>query len=233
MESTTLKTILIVDDAAIVSTLLSDTLRSRGFNTLTAISALEARQQLEANTVDIAIIDLDLGSGPSGIDLAYFLESYYPDITRVALTKFPDLARSGHSTSSLPAQTALLAKEDVSNIDALLRTIDEATAGKIPATTSRLEGPLGELSTGQLAILRMLAQGYTIAEMANKRERSTSAIEKSITKIYKKLGFDDAKSTNPRTMAVRMYVDQLGLPGRPNGTPLTNLDDVEGTPSVE
>lgn len=207
---------IVIDDEALVTTLLKSTLTSHGFNVVTADSAAAAREVLVDFDADIAIIDLDLGAGPSGIDIAYLLFTTYPHVARLVLTNFPDLALAGHKKSSLPPHTGMFPKESISDVDQLLLAIEEVAAGNVvtePAA-GRLPGPLSNLTANQIATLRMLAQGFTVAEIADRRHLSSSAIEKSITAIYKRLGLSGDKALSPRTLAIRTYIEHLGLPGR-------------------
>ena len=207
---------LVIDDDSLMASLLQATLSSNGFNVVTASSAATARDALTEFEPDVAIIDLDLGAGPSGIDVAYLLHTTYPRVARLVLTDYPDLAMAGHKRSSLPPNTAMFPKKSISDVDQLLAAIADAAAGSLPAAPSAivLPGPLANLSAGQLVTLRMLAQGLTVAEIAERRNRSQSAIEKAITAIYKRLELTDDKTINPRTMAIRTYIENLGIPSQ-------------------
>ncbi|MFZ1362961.1 MAG: response regulator [Candidatus Nanopelagicales bacterium] len=210
---------IIIDDDSLVASLLQATLTSNGFNVVTAASAAAAREALTQFEADVAIIDLDLGSGPSGIDVAHLLDTAYPQVARLVLTDYPDLAMAGHKQSSLPPNTIMFPKKSIANADQLLTAIADAAVGNLPAAPSAvlLPGPLANLSASQIAILRMLAQGLTVAEIAERRDRSQSAIEKAITAIYKRLELTDDKTLNPRTMAIRTYIENLGIPGQVGG----------------
>lgn len=207
---------IVIDDDALVASLLQVTLTNNGFNVVTADSAATAREALTQFEPDVAIIDLDLGAGPSGVDVAFLLHTTYPQVARLVLTNFPDLAMAGHNRSALPPNTSMYPKKSIADADQLLTAIENAAAGNLPSGPSAdlLPGPLSNLSPGQIAILRMLAQGFTVAEIAERRDRSQSAIEKAITAIYKRLNLTDNKTLNPRTMAIRTYIETLGIPGK-------------------
>lgn len=207
---------LLIDDENLLTTLLKSTLTNHGFEVATAASAAAARETLETFEADIAIIDLDLGAGPSGIDVAFFLHTTYPQVARLVLTNFPDLAMAGHKKSALPPHTGMFPKESISDIDQLLTAIENAVAGNVVANPvpGSLPGPLANLTANQVATLRMLAQGYTVNQIAEQRDRSASAVEKSITSIYKRLELPDSKALSPRTLAIRTYIEHLGLPSR-------------------
>ncbi len=65
------KTVLIVDDDRIISMAEASFLARQGFNTLTAGTAEEVFEILDSGTpCDIVLLDIDLGSGMSGPDVA-------------------------------------------------------------------------------------------------------------------------------------------------------------------
>jgi len=67
--------ILLVDDSLFTRTLLAAELREIGFLVDAAGSLPEAHAAVEANSPDIAIIDVFLEDGPSGLEVARTLRS--------------------------------------------------------------------------------------------------------------------------------------------------------------
>jgi DNA-binding response OmpR family regulator len=68
-----LRRVLIVEDEQLVSALLEQTLQSVNFQTSRANNAVEAKRQIETFDPDIALLDIDLGPGANGIDVAHIL----------------------------------------------------------------------------------------------------------------------------------------------------------------
>ena len=65
--------IIIIDDDAFVRSSLSAGFKSFGINVAgTATNFLTALEICEKTSIDVAIVDLDLGPGPNGIDICYF-----------------------------------------------------------------------------------------------------------------------------------------------------------------
>jgi DNA-binding response OmpR family regulator len=79
--------ILIVEDEPLVRLALSDFLQDRGFKVFEARNGEEAMAflSLENSTVSLVFSDINLGAGPSGLDLAVWLRRHQPDL-RIALT---------------------------------------------------------------------------------------------------------------------------------------------------
>ena len=60
---------LILDDDPMVGVLLQDLVASFGFTTRRARTVSEARKIMASLDPDVALVDIDLGHGPSGLDL--------------------------------------------------------------------------------------------------------------------------------------------------------------------
>lgn len=214
MASDTTRFALIVEDDPLTSALLASTLEAKNFVTEIAESAGAARDILKAFDPDVAIIDLDLGRGPTGIDVAHFLANVHPHVARLVLTKYPDLVSAGFEANALPDGTGMLPKDAVTEVGRLVEAISEVLQDEPRVRSLPMASELKELTAQQRQILRLLAQGYTVAEIARRRGTSGSAVEKSITAIYGRLGIGSDPSVSQRAEAIRRYVDAVGLPDR-------------------
>jgi len=70
-----------------MASLLSEVLVSQGFVVQTASNTLQARAAVDVFDPDAALLDISLGDGPSGLDLAHVLHRRYPHIALLFLTK--------------------------------------------------------------------------------------------------------------------------------------------------
>ncbi|MFM7598778.1 MAG: response regulator [Actinomycetota bacterium] len=67
---TWVRRILVVEDEPFVRGLVGETLRGAGFEVRTAGTATEAMEQVEDFDPDGAVLDIDLGDGPNGVDVS-------------------------------------------------------------------------------------------------------------------------------------------------------------------
>lgn len=215
MSSPVVRYVLIVDDEEMLCALLKSTLESNGFVVEVAHDASEARDLLSEVEFDVALIDLDLGPGPSGIDLSQYMADNHDEVARLVLTRYPDLVSAGFTAHDLPKGTGLLAKDQVSDIGVLLSSIDDALGFSGVVVESDLKPPFDNMTRNQLTVLRMLAQGYSVGEIANLRGKSRSSVEKLVTTIYTQLGLENDSVVHARSEAVRLYAQQFGVPNRP------------------
>ena len=80
--------IVVVDDEAIIRTLVSERLEKLGFQSFMAADALSAKKIVLKHDPDALIVDLDLGDGPSGTELISALVEINPSLGFVLLTNY-------------------------------------------------------------------------------------------------------------------------------------------------
>ena len=203
--------LLVVDDEALVRTLLSDALSTAGFTVETAANAAEARAVVDDFDPDVAVIDIHLGSGPSGLHLGHALHRSNPEVGLVFLTKYHDRNAGGLDAWDVPPGSAFLAKDRIDDAHALTEAIESVLRGGSPPD-DRSEGPLSGLTTTQLEILRLAALGLTNAAIARNRKTQERTVEQRLQAIYAALGIPVNGDVNPRVEAVRRYIQAAGMP---------------------
>lgn len=203
--------LLIVDDEALVRTLLSDALSAAGFEVASAVNAAEARVAVKDFDPDVAVIDIHLGSGPSGLHLGHALHRGHPEIGLVFVTKYHDRHAGGLDGWDVPPGSAFLAKDRINDAHALTEAIESVLRGGSPPD-DRSEGPLSVLTSTQLEILRLAALGLTNAAIARIRKTQERTVEQRLQAIYSALEIPVTGDINPRVEAVRRYIQAAGLP---------------------
>jgi CheY-like chemotaxis protein len=78
--------ILVVDDEPMLLSLVREVLEADGHAVIAAASADGALEQLAARPFDLAIVDLALGAGPSGWDVAQAVRERQPSVRVVLAT---------------------------------------------------------------------------------------------------------------------------------------------------
>jgi DNA-binding NarL/FixJ family response regulator len=208
--------LLVVEDEPLTARLLRDALEGLDFEVATAASAAEARTALAEFDPDVALVDLVLGGGPSGADLAHIIHHRHPGVGILILTRYPDLRSAGFPDDALPPGTGFVRKDMVEDSRYIVAAIDEVVAERAaePRHDTEPNRPLAALTAAQHEVLRMLAQGYDNAAIAERRGCSRSSVENLIAEIYKRLGIDPRGELNPRVEAVRVFAAVAGLPDR-------------------
>ncbi len=211
-----LRRVLLVDDDPLMTSLLRDVLEQKGFEVNAAGSAADARDALVAFDPDIALIDLELGGGPSGVDMAHLIHAQHPGVVIIILTRYPDLATAGFPDATLPPGAGFIRKDLVEDPDQIVAAIDAVVAERTDEVRHDRDGAraFGVLTPAQLEVLTLMSQGFDNDAIATRRGCSVSSVANLIAEIYKRLGIDPRGELNPRVEAVRQFAQVSGLPER-------------------
>lgn len=195
--------VLVVDDDDFTRTLVSSLITSLGYPVCGAAATVtEAMALAHKSRPPLAVLDLDLGEGPTGLDLAHGLRKLDPTIALVMLTSYGDPAWMGQRRES-PVGMRYVIKGDVNDQSVLADAISAAVADPL-ATVST---PLGAtpISEGQWEILRLIASGYTNAEIAKRRSLTVDAVNKAVTRLVRQLDIVVGDDGNARVLLTQAY----------------------------
>lgn len=208
---------VVVDDEPMTVALLLESLTAHGFDVRTASDAAEGRKIVAAFDPDVAILDLALGRGPSGADLAHILRQEHPGIALLVLTKLPDARTAGGiGITGLPDGCGYLRKSMVTDGRAIIDAIELVLSDQPQRLSANVDPdrPFARLSATQVTVLRMVAQGLTNQEIARQRGTSVGSVEQMLNTIYRVLGIGGDAAVNSRAEAVRLFIAEAGLPER-------------------
>ena len=91
----------------------------------TGASAREALTIIDKQTPDVALLDLDLGVGPNGIDIANALRKRIPGIGLVFLSSFSS-PKFAPNYEQMPMGSRFLSKGEMSDMQILVNRILQA-----------------------------------------------------------------------------------------------------------
>lgn len=207
--------LLLVEDEPLVAALLREALQNAGFVVEVASSSVAAVETARWFDPDVAVLDINLGSGASGVDLAFVLHHQYPGIALTLLTKHPDLRTAGFSETDVPPGCGFIRKDMMSDGAQVVHAIEAVIAERVrvrqDADPNR---PLSALNAVQVEVLRMVAQGFTNAAIAQQRGTSERSVERVLSAVFHALGIDADGPLNPRVEAVRRFISAAGTPER-------------------
>ena len=194
-----------------MATLIAELLSRHSFDVQVAHSAAEARNVVASFDPDAALIDIHLGSGPSGLHLGHVLRQAHPEMGIVFLSRFTDPAVAGLREVDIPEGCGFIAKEQVTDARVLLEALDSALRGEV-VIEGRSDSRLSQLTPTQNEILRLAATGMTNAAIAKHRSTSERTVEMRLKSVYAALGIAVTADVNPRVEAVRQYIEAAGVP---------------------
>jgi DNA-binding NarL/FixJ family response regulator len=205
-----LASVLLIDDDLFTRTALSAALSARGINVLAVTNtAADALEKLKTLDPEVAIVDLDLGPGPSGIDICHALRAFKPNLGLILLTSYTDPRIHDPSNSQLPKGCRFISKSELDDFKVLLEEIIIARNKPFAAPKPRKASD-HKLTDVQLEVLIAVAQGLSSTEIAASRGVSVKAIEGIIAKTHSALGISKSKSINQRVQLARAYFQLTG-----------------------
>lgn len=203
--------LLVVDDEVFTRLMLCNVLKSEGFDKVfEAASASAAVSIFNSHSVDVALLDLHLGAGPTGIDVAQALRRKSPSVGIVFLTSFDDPRLLSPSLPDLPGNSQYLVKSRVSDVGLLLSAIAAAAGGSNKQVMTKTNNSLIELTDNQLELLRLVSEGLSNAEIARIRFVTERTVEVSLTRIAKQLGMAPDSTRNQRVHMAKFYFSSRG-----------------------
>lgn len=156
-----------------------------------------------------AIIDLHLGTGPNGLDLARALRRSLPSIGIVFLTSFESPRLIEKDFTGVPSGSQYLKKREVSSINEILSAVQLSIA-KDRRTSVPDTGNLNQLTRHQLAVLELLATGATNEEIAHRLDVGEKGVEAVIRRIATALNLKAGQNRNQRVQMARAYLRGVG-----------------------
>ena len=199
--------ILVVEDDGFTRMLLCSQLRELGHDVVgAAANCAEGMASANVNKPDLIVVDLDLGAGPNGVDLAHGARRIQPSVGLLVLTSYVDIRLIG-DFRPLPLGTMFMVKRSLTNVDALQSAITMAVD---PSSRRALEkihgdGSLDRLRDGQVEIMRLVACGYTNGEIAAQRFLREASVGKAIARLVQQLGLRAGSDRNPRILITQAY----------------------------
>ena len=206
----------VVDDEPLWLDLLRVALTTGGMH----VSAVFADPQ-EAlagwpEAVRVAVLDVELGPGRiDGFALAKELREAHPSLGIVFLTSVVDPWMIDAAAASAIAGTSYLVKRSVADVEQLCQVVRATAAGQVvvdPAVLDavRGEGPVHGLSPLQTRIVRLMATGWSNAQIAEELGLSVKTVEANITRISRTFGVENDR--NVRVGCVIRYL-AAAIPG--------------------
>jgi DNA-binding NarL/FixJ family response regulator len=204
--------VVVVEDDAFTRTMLVSTLSQAGLSVILETgSAAEAVQKAPNLKPSVAVLDLHLGIGPTGIDVAHALRRNDPAIGIIFLTSYSDPRLLDANLPPMPGNSQYLTKESVIQLEVLLQAISNSLVNKSAKTKFNTTSNMNTLTDVQIEVLRLLADGMSNSEIAKRRVVSEKSIEVTIARIAKTLNLAKDSSRNQRVHMAKAYFAALGM----------------------
>lgn len=194
--------VLVVEDEALLRSLLEANLASKGFEVRVAADAMSANSIVKTFDPDVLVVDIDLGEGLNGLELVSALGRQ--DSTR----GYVILSNYSASVKNIPEvpYISYLNKQDIAKSETLVGEIEGVLRGRGKAISPESDT---KLTASQLDILRMISEGLTNEQIAKNKGQSTRAVEQLLARTYSAIGLEKLAGQSRRVLAVQYYKQHL------------------------
>lgn len=206
--------VLVVEDDPFLCGLLAEILDGRGFVTHEAHDAETALALIDKHDPDALIVDLDLGHGPSGLDVIGALGDRVAEFGVLVLSNYPSPAAVSKG-AALPESVGYLMKRKVSDPDEVIAALEAVltTSGIArPDQSEDIPAELAMLTPSQLELLRLIAMGYSNDMIARERGVTLRSVESLVNRVFTALHLSSDSRSNARVKAAMLYARTMGIP---------------------
>lgn len=210
--------VVVLEDEDLFRNLLTTSLA--GFSEIQVVASYrdgtEALSQLERDRPDVAILDIDLGGGETGVQVGLRMRQVRPEIGIVLLSNYD----APGVLTALPRGDAdgwsYLLKKSVAQVSTIVHAI-QATHARLMVLDPHLANALRPREKSRLAtltprqgdILRLMAQGYSNAGIAAELVIAVKSVENYVSQIYQALSIDaGVSSLHARVRATLIFLEE-------------------------
>ena len=198
--------VLIVEDELFTQKLICEIITNLGHRCEAASSVNVALSQVKAFSPELIITDLDLGPGPTGIDLINKMDKEFPEIKLAVLTAHTSPNLVDIRFKGLPSRVQYIVKADLHASNSFENILKNAFEQRMTNTVSKVK-PVDAiyLSNTQAELLKLIAQGLSNQAIADQRGTTLRAVEALINRTYQALKLNENDSMNLRVEAVKLW----------------------------
>lgn len=156
-----------------------------------------------------------------GIDAARRIRQEHPEIGVVVLSQYAEEEYAYDLLKDGAAGLGYLLKERVSDLDEVVRALNEVSKGGsvldpkvvealVSAKDRMAHSPLAQLTDREREVLEHMAQGKNNAAIAKSLFLTERAVEKHINSLFHKLGLSEEIDVHRRVKAVLAFLRETG-----------------------
>lgn len=206
MQSTT---VVVADNHRLTLSGVADSLSAHGMAVVgQGNSAAEAFALVEKLKPAALVTDLDFGPGPTGLDIAARLRKSHPTLGIVVLSAYADPRLHQVNLREIPRGLVYVIKQQVATTEDLVRAVHTSIENARKAAKGEL--PKIDLTASHIAVLRLVAQGFSNSAIAETLTITEESVAKNINRMSKRLGIESGPEVNVRAALIQHYFDAVG-----------------------
>jgi DNA-binding NarL/FixJ family response regulator len=196
--------ILVVEDDAFVNSMIRQILESAGFVVSSVRNVADALISISESEPNVILTDLDLGEGPSGVDLINIVTNQFPWINVIVLSTHRNPVLATYPSSILSKEITYITKSDLTEKQNLISIIKDSMVSRVNSENlGKLNFPI--LNHQQSEVLQLIAKGYSNQAIADVRGVTLRAAEILVAKVYDVLEIEDDPGVNKRLKAAEVW----------------------------
>ncbi|OIJ31790.1 response regulator transcription factor [Microbacterium sp. LCT-H2] len=221
--------ILICEDSVLLREGLVRLLEDAGHEVVAALTdTTDLRATVASASPDLCILDVRLPPTytDEGIRAALDLRTVHPALAILVLSQYVEERYASDLIAAQGGPLGYLLKDRVADvaefIDSVQRIADGATVLD-PEVVAQLltrrnrDDRMMRLTERERTVLALIAEGKSNQAIAGLLFLSEASVEKHITSIFQKLGFEQGESGNRRVLAALAHIENTGGTSPSNG----------------
>lgn len=214
--------ILICEDSVLLREGLVRLLEYSGHEVVAALPDTEGVLEAVAKEVpELCILDVRLPPTftDEGIRVALELRESHPDIPLLVLSQYVEERYASELIAARGSAFGYLLKDRVADVAEFVEALERIAAGATvldPEVVTQLLTRRGRddrmmaLTERERTVLAAIAEGKSNQAIAALLFLSEASVEKHITSIFQKLGFEQDESGNRRVLAAIAHIESIG-----------------------
>ncbi|PRB18308.1 response regulator transcription factor [Microbacterium sp. MYb62] len=221
--------ILICEDSVLLREGLVRLLEDAGHEVVAALPDIDGLEEAVVKTApDLCILDVRLPPTftDEGIRAALALRSTHPSLAILVLSQYVEERYASDLIAAQGGPLGYLLKDRVADVSEFLASVQRISEGATvldPEVVAQLltrrnrDDRMMRLTERERTVLALIAEGKSNQAIAGLLFLSEASVEKHITSIFQKLGFDPDESGNRRVLAALAHIENTGGPTPPTG----------------
>lgn len=221
--------ILICEDSVLLREGLVRLLEDAGHEVVAALADTDGLEAAVArNAPDLCILDVRLPPTytDEGIRAALALRASNSALAILVLSQYVEERYASELISAQGGPLGYLLKDRVADVAEFLGSVQSIAEGATvldPEVVAQLlmrrnrDDRMMRLTERERTVLSLIAEGKSNGAIAGLLFLSEASVEKNITAIFQKLGFDPDESGNRRVLAALAHIENNGGHTPPNG----------------
>ncbi|MFD7510111.1 response regulator [Streptomyces sp. NPDC059853] len=179
--------------------------------------AEELIAEVERHTPEVAVVDVRMPPTHTdeGLKAALLMRQRWPAMGVLVLSQYVEERYATELLTHDAGGIGYLLKDRVARVEEFMDALERVSQGgtaldpvvirQLFARSKRTD-PLSTLTERESRVLSLMAEGHTNESIARQVYVSSSAVEKHVNSIFRKLGLDVAEGSHRRILAVVRYL---------------------------